>query len=157
MELTDSATGQKVKFTFNGIDSGYWKELNQGLNPINCPKSDFDAYQFYSYNCVSSNDSFLKIKAILFRNLDGRYGGFTKGHRDILALEVNNLTSLFNLSLIEGIYPNFFFQKIEINKIKYDSVLISYQPSYAILPQAYFNRDKGILAIRFNNQLWQQK
>jgi len=111
MELTDSATGQKVNFTFNGIDSGYWKELNQGLNPINCPKSDFDVYQYYNYNCVSSNDSLLRIKVILFRNLDGRYGGLTKGHRDILALEVNNLTSLFNLSLMEGNYPNFFFSR----------------------------------------------
>ena len=74
MELTDSATGQKVKFTFNGIDSGYWKEVNPGLNPINCPKDDYDAYQYYEYNCVSSIDSLLRIEASthkLWKDLTG--------------------------------------------------------------------------------------
>jgi len=43
MELKDSATGQKVKFTFNGIDSGYWKKRIQIYNP-DCQSNDWNAF-----------------------------------------------------------------------------------------------------------------
>jgi hypothetical protein len=152
MELTDSATGQKVKFTFNGIDSGYWKEVNQGLNPINCPKSDFDAYQYYNYNCVSSNDSLLKIEIVIYKILNNDFAN-RKGLPNCLGLKINGtLASCFSLdSYIE------YAKKVTINHIIYDSALISTPISYQKLPVLFFNHNKGILAIRTNNQLWQQK
>jgi hypothetical protein len=152
MELTDSATGQKVKFTFNGIDSGYWKELNQGLNPINCPKSDFDAYQYYNYNCVSSNDSLLKLKICNYKYSKNQFP-YIYTLSNFLHVYVEGEENCF---LLLNNYESS-NDAIQINGILYDNVLTGGNPSVNILPVVFFNNKIGIVAIRTNNQLWQQK
>jgi hypothetical protein len=164
MELTDSATGQKVKFTFNGIDSGYWKELNQGLNPINCPKSDFDAYQYYNYNCVSSNDSLLKINLCLIKEMG--YPLYNSNYFDMITY--NKATNqlgvilegkgvLIGIQFFKDLSYSKFYSEIVINDIKYRNVLVSKGNYNQTYPIVYFNNENGIIALKTEGKLFQKK
>lgn len=156
MELTDSASGQKVKFTFNGIDSGYWEDKIHNGNP-NCGWFYANNYQYYNYNCVSSNDSLLKLGASL-HNL----------WEDLTGVSMNLQPNVGLLKLDDYYYPFYpersvntihptFIHKITLNGISYDSVLIINRNWTDSKNQIFYNFKKGIVVLRTKNQLWQQK
>lgn len=161
MELTDSASGQKVKFTFNGIDSGYWEDKVHNGN-ANCGWFYANNYQYFHYNCVSSNDSLLQLNLFLLKQIGDAF--YYSSYFDLLTydnatdqigviVEENGL--ILGIQFFNDLNYSKFYPELEINNIKYKNVLVSNINKGKNLPIVYFNNVFGIIAIRTPSKLFQ--
>jgi len=150
MELINSSNGKKAKLNCLSLDSGYW-ERNQyyGYPDDQCGGYvKTHKYQYYDYYFLPEEDSMLVLSARLLCGARSIYYDTYGNHG--MDLIVNGSKILIDFR------SNYFLPEIVINSIKYDSVYFSNENS-SNFAKAYFNPNKGIVALRINGQLWQQE